>query len=319
MAFQILYDEPQEAYWFKGLHPDLISAEETPISEARQWPNVREVLDYDRPDIVLLKDGEPVLVVEETIEVPSGHNVGQRFARIAAAAEQGVPTLYFGPFAAKKHGGDTAGPRYMNLRLFHALDAMERETGTCVTALNWPVDDDYEIRRDPDKDSQVKSYISEFLGALANSQSMAELNSKMLASRIHSESLVNRTEFIDSSVKRPEQYDEPPKSVRIISKSEAELEFGIRDVFPDRVDSAIVYNIGMRNVRSDPYTGMSILYRYLYATSDRQALCLWMPNIDVAKWADAAKNPLRKDVKLFSKFGDLLLFSDGHLALFPEP
>src|SRR4051812_41904760 len=107
MAFTVLYDEPQEADWFKGLHGSLEDAVEVPITEAKAWPAVAGVLAYDRPDIVLLCDGRPILVVEETVEVPSGHNVGQRFARLAAASEHRVPCLYFGPYVARKHGGIT--------------------------------------------------------------------------------------------------------------------------------------------------------------------------------------------------------------------
>ena len=81
--FTILYDEPQEADWFRNLHPDLVDADESTITNAVVNP---DVLAYDRPDIVLLDDQQPILVVEETVEVPSGHNVGQRFARLAAAA-----------------------------------------------------------------------------------------------------------------------------------------------------------------------------------------------------------------------------------------
>src|SRR5438067_1791381 len=96
--FTILYDEPQEAEWFRSLHRELRDADEEQIGEAEQREPVRQVLAYDRPDVVLLARGRPILVVEETVEVPSGHNVGQRFARIAAAAEAGVPSIYFGPY-----------------------------------------------------------------------------------------------------------------------------------------------------------------------------------------------------------------------------
>ena len=144
-------DEIQEADWFRGLHPELAEAKEGVITDAHFQPGVKNVLSYDRPDIVLLDGEKPILVVEETVEVPSGHNVGQRFARIAAAAEARVPFLYFGPYVAKKHGGVTAGPRYMNVRLFHALDAVERITGTAVTTINWPVDANCEVQRNTSK------------------------------------------------------------------------------------------------------------------------------------------------------------------------
>ena len=39
-----------------------------------------------------------LLVVKKTREVPTGHNVGQRMARLIRAVELGIPTIYFCPF-----------------------------------------------------------------------------------------------------------------------------------------------------------------------------------------------------------------------------
>jgi len=79
----IIYaDDLQEGDWFKALHPRLANAVEEEITGAvGRNPKLERVLLYDRPDIVLADGTEtPVLVVERTIEVPRGHNVGQRFA-----------------------------------------------------------------------------------------------------------------------------------------------------------------------------------------------------------------------------------------------
>ena len=48
---------------------------------------IQKLLKYDRPDIILVKEGVPKLVIEKTREVPTGHNVGQRFARLVNAVE----------------------------------------------------------------------------------------------------------------------------------------------------------------------------------------------------------------------------------------
>ena len=66
--FTILYDEPQEAEWFRSLNTSLADAKEVSITDARLWPSIQNVLMYDRPDIVLLDGETPVLVVEETVE-----------------------------------------------------------------------------------------------------------------------------------------------------------------------------------------------------------------------------------------------------------
>lgn len=309
--FTILYDAPQEAAWFRSLNSRLADANEVSITEARGWPSMQKVLLYDRPDIVLLDGKTPILVVEETVEVPSGHNVGQRFARIAAAAEAGVPSLYFGPYEARKHGGNTAGPRYMNVRLFHALDAMEQITGTAVTTINWPVDGNHEVRRDQTKDKDVREYIETFLALYAGQPDLRQLNSALLKSDIHGRMVAERATFARNSINNPGQYDSPPPSVKILTPTAFRRSHGRIDGEFQRVSELVVYEVGMNHIRSDPYTGMSMLYRYLYVLGrPSRALVLWFPNITEEMWRTAAASDNRKDVRLFQITADAILFSD---------
>lgn len=312
-TYTILYDEPHEALWFRKLHSSLANASEASITSTRNSPALEGVLVYDRPDIILLDNGKPILVVEETVEVPSGHNVGQRFARIAAAAESGVPAVYFGPYVAKKHGGDTAGPRYMNLRLFHALDAMERVTGSAITTINWPVDCDYEVRRDSGKDNDVRTYMAEFFAIYEQTQNLERVNAGLIASAAHRKLIQQRDVFVRNEVTRPEQYDDPPASVEFLAGSEFGRRFAAQGA-PQGSSEIVLYNIGMNNIRSDPYTGMAMLYRYLYvAESSSRKLILWFPNILVSTWISTARNSSRKDVRLFRHAADAILFQDGYL------
>ena len=309
--FTILFDEPQEAYWFRNLHSSFKNADEQSIQYASQHESVRAVLEYDRPDIVLLDRGSPILSVEETIEVPSGHNVGQRFARIAAAAEAGVPFLYFCPYVAKKHGGLTAGPRFMNARLFKALDVMERVTGTAVTTINWRVDERFEVRRDPEKDSEVREYMNTFLTVYKNTFSLSELNYGLLNSEFHTRMINDRESFVQNSIRKPEQYEMPPDSVRILTRTQLMNEHQIELSITDTVDfeEAVIYRIGSRYIRSDPYTGMAMLYRYLYVVEyPARILILWFPHINIREWRKVAEKEQRKDVRLFRKVADAVLF-----------
>lgn len=311
MAYTVLYDEPHEAAWFKNLHADLANAEEISLDEAADTQRLNGVLGYDRPDIVLIRNDEPILVVEETVEVPSGHNVGQRFARLAAAAEHRVPCLYFGPYKAKKHGGETAGPRYMNLRLFGALDAMTRVTGTAMTTINWPVDEHCEVRRDAAKDDDVREYIRTLL-RLDPSIDHDGLNRAMLESEIHKRMLVERDEFSRTLV-RGDQYDLPPNSVEFLTSSTFESSHGIH---PSQVgintEEIVLYNVGMNSIRSDPYTGMAMLYHYLYiAEHPDRSLILWFPNITFELWRRAARNQRRKDIRLYKHSAEAILFRDA--------
>lgn len=310
-----LYDEPQEAGWFRALHPYLQDADEQPITAARSVPEIQQVLAYDRPDIILLHNHRPILVIEETVEVPSGHNVGQRFARLAAAAERHVPCLYFGPYVAKKHGGRTAGPRYMNVRLFHALDVLIRATNTAVTTIKWPVDARYEVRRDPDKDREVREYMETFFNAYT-SEGLPRVNAALLTSAIHRRLIRERNDFVSTSIKNPEQYNRPPPSVKILSVQDFMTKHRISTEirFPDVRTEVVLYRVGMTYIRSDPYVGMAMLYRYLYLVEHRsRAHILHFPHITRSMWRTAANNSNRKDIKLFRITADAILFSDGLL------
>ena len=313
--FTILYDEPQETEWFRALDTRLANAREVAITDAQGWPTVRRVLLYDRPDIVLLDGQTPILVVEQTVEVPSGHNVGQRFARIAAAAEAGVPSLYFGPFVAKKHGGITAGPRYVNVRLFRALDTVERTRGTAVTAINWPVDESFEVRRDQGKDEDVRDYLATFLTLYANQPNLSQLNEDIRQSDVHRRMLAERNAFASNYIRKPEQYNSPPPSVEILTIPDFTKRHGQIDRKLQWVTELVTYRVGMNHIRSDPYTGMAMLYRYLYVLENpSRALVLWFPNITEIMWRQAAASGNRKDVRLFRIAADAILFADQLLS-----
>lgn len=59
--------------------------------------HIRKILYLDCADLIIEKDNDPILCIEETKEAGTGHNVTQRFARIVAAAENRVPVLYIQP------------------------------------------------------------------------------------------------------------------------------------------------------------------------------------------------------------------------------
>lgn len=313
MSLAIYYDAVQEGAWFQRLHPSLSTANLVPIpSTTAQHPTLAKVLAYDRPDIILTEDDEPILVVERTIEVPSGHNVGQRFGRLVAAAEAKVPVVYFGPYAARKHGGATQGPRYMNLRLFYALDVLARINSTAVTTIDWPVDDDYEIRRDSAKDEQIRKYVALFLSDYAE-LGRRGVNGAIMTSDFQRRQIEDRDNFSRTRIRNAERYDGPPESVRIENATTFAARTGTMLDSISTFDEIVGYSIGMNKIRSDPYTGMGLLYRYLYVlgeTSKNRGLVLEMPNINKAAWVAAAVRP-RKDIRIFRRVADGIVFADG--------
>jgi hypothetical protein len=312
-SLRIYYDSYQEGVWFGGLHESLADAEllAFPRINSQLPTRLQEVLSYDRPDVVLTDDNDiPLLVLERTVEVPSGHNPGQRFARLAQAARCGVPAVYVCPYAAFKHGGETSGPRYMNLRLFKAIDAVMQIERSPITTIRWPVDDSYEIIFGPEKDERLKAYLDLHLDLLVNGD-LEQARVGILESTFEAAQELERVVFTDTEVLRPQRYDGPPPSVRIGPVSAHPELVGAG--FPtDR--EIVLYDIGMRNVRSDPYTGMAILYAYLYCggmNNRTRALVLNFSHIDRQQWIVAAGSGRRKDIRLFREVADAIRFADG--------
>ena len=311
----IYYDDLQEGAWFQDLSPHFADAALRPLSDALRVAHLADTLRYDRPDILLTHRGVPVLVVERTIEVPSGHNVGQRFARLAAAAEQQVPLVYFGPFKARKHGGETEGPRFMNLRLFYALDKIESINGAAVSTVNWPVDDDCELIRLHSKDDQMREYVEALIDIIVDENDhQAAIVDRIRDTAIYERLKADRLAFEQDGVRNPEQYEVPPPSVRLLSGQTAATEFSVPAL--RGMSLVVAYKVGMNYVRSDPYTGMGMLYRYLYVLPQQdRCLVLQFPGISLETWETVANSGrARKDVKLYRLIADGVQFSDTYRA-----
>ena len=313
MPYRIYYDSYQEGKWFEALHPDLAGSDLQPFPR-NPTGKLGGVLGLDRPDIVLtgLND-EPILVVERTVEVPSGHNVGQRFARLVAAAIETVPCVYFGPYAAMKHGGETSGPRYMNLRLFKALRVLELVEKSPVTTIRWHTDNDHELLKTPAKDDRMREYLELFFKELKNAPSIADLAHTILNSDFEKEQEAERDEFVRREVKRSAGYDNPPNSLLlgVGGRLTADL-LGS----PFASQPIALYDVGMKYIRSDPYTGTALLYSYLYCGGlkhRKTPLILRFPNITHAMWQTAAsgRGGATKTIRLFRLASDAIIFSDA--------
>lgn len=87
--------------------------------------HIRKILYLDACDLIVEKDNEPVFSIEVTTEAGTGHNAFQRFARIAASVENGVPAFYIYPEGAiitRKN----AEPKWdkINPLIFRALESV---------------------------------------------------------------------------------------------------------------------------------------------------------------------------------------------------
>jgi hypothetical protein len=312
---RIYYDSLQEGMWFRDLHNSLTNVPLEPFPSINAPPLIAAALIYDRPDVILANDQlEPILILERTVEVPSGHNVGQRFARLVGAAKLRVPAVYFGPFKAMKHGGITRGPRYMNMRLFHAVDEMVRIEDTAITIINWPVDSRCEILQTPQRDIHIREYLDLFFRHYSVQGSNGIVN-YLMQSNFEVERRHERQLFARNEIRNPNQYDIPPPSVEIVPTTILRARYNI-DHSSLKFPETVLYNVGMTYVRSDPYTGSAMLYSYLYCggipTSTRN-LILQFPIISIAMWRAVGNTGKRKDERLFRMVADGIQFSDGYV------
>jgi hypothetical protein len=314
MELVIYADNLIEGEWFRSLSPLLLHAGFQRIKGRGENPAViDDLIKYDRPDIILTLDDEPVLVLEKTREVPTGHNVGQRIARLVRAAENGIPTIEFFPFDAMKHG-DYAGKCNLNIRLLKAFDRMSEIHDIPVLAVNWPCDGDAELIDDGTENTVVAMLVQRYIESRFD-PTIAEFVKQKEQMELEYE----------RRMKNHPSYADPPPSVKIIPTSdfqsdyEAILEKGINKKFTMR-EETLIYEIGMTPTkcrREDPYTGMQFIYDYIWCrngpgVADKQRnLVLWFPDLDRGTWTAANPNDDSRKSSNWYLTANTLLFKDG--------
>lgn len=317
MTLEIFADDFHEGRWFASLSPHLQSVRIQQIRERGGNPSyVERVLRYDRPDIILVSEGKPRLVVEKTSEVPTGHNVGQRFARFANAVEEEVMVVFFLPFKAMKHGS-YAGICYIPARLFLALEKMEEIHGVPVLAINWPCDEDGELIRDGSQDVDMQRLVHELIQSDFDYKSdiINGFRQKMRYSR-------------DQRIREQPDTAEPPPSVTLVDTGsyaeELRRQFGNEiDKIPDdfhRRSRTLVYQLGMTPAkcrREDPYTGTQFIYDYIWCrngphpSEKHTNLVLAVPRVPKGLWLQANPNdPTRKSAVYYAT-ANLITLKDG--------
>lgn len=265
MKYTIHCDSEVEAEWFVSLaYKALSKASVHKIAKRGQNPpGIESLVSYDRPDIILSLDDKPVLVLEKTREVPTGHNVGQRFARLARAAELGVPSIYFMPFEARKHG-TFENLCQMNPRLLMALIRMSKLHNTPAVCFNWRADQNGELIHDGTEDQSLSLAVKGFI------------EDKCCAGSRHLKApLADMVKELKVRTEARASYLLPPKSIEAGEHSSTSLRgssvkrLSESPIRRDRTRS-LVYVIGMLPAscrRQDPYTGMQFVYDYAYCRS----------------------------------------------------
>lgn len=319
-AFTVYSDDTHEGLWFRDLVPRLNDAEMETIGNRGNNPDhVSKLLTYDRPDIVLCERGEPVLVVEKTSEVPSGHNVGQRVGRIVRAAEHDVPVIKFMPFDAKKHG-EYASLCNLNARILDAFLKMWDIHDVPVMAINWPADNEGELIRDGTQDDFLQDVVRDFLDSGMSNRADKILETRRIMEREY-----------DERVQAYKPYGSPPSSVEIVStdqfvKTMHERMDGEFEADPGILsrDETVVYKIGMspQNCRrEDPYTGTQFIYDYQHCRdgpdpSDKSRnLVLNCPKIPKDRWLEANPNDRSRKSFLWYATANGIALKDGFIRV----
>lgn len=117
--------------------------------------HIRKILYLDAPDLIVEKDNEPVFAIEVTTEAGTGHNAFQRFARIAAAAENSVPAFYIYPEGKlisrtnRKTGAAATKWDEINPLIFRALEVVMSVYNIPALLYYFPSDDINAYRSNP--------------------------------------------------------------------------------------------------------------------------------------------------------------------------
>lgn len=113
--------------------------------------HIRRILYLDAPDLIVEKDNEPVFSIEVTTEAGTGHNVFQRFARIAAAVENSVPALYIYPEGKIISRASLGKSKWdeINPLIFQALESVMSVYNIPALLYYFPSDDISKYRSDP--------------------------------------------------------------------------------------------------------------------------------------------------------------------------
>ena len=311
---EIYYDSLVEEDWFKNLNKELNLSNSHKIQLKGNIPIIDNLLTYDKPDIILTKDKKPVLVVEKMKEVPTGHNPFQRAARLARAAENKIPAIYFFPFKAKKHG-KFSNICYLNLRLLEAFEKMWKIHNSPILAVNWICDQDGELVDDGSEDESLKFILEKYINSNfdRSCQIFQELRIEMI--KEYNERLLLPRGMI---------YKNPPPSVPIKKTKDFldNLEFSIDKEIKHSLmkrEESVIYKIGLNDStpkRQDPYTGSALIYDYLYCRKainpeDKyRNLIIYFPKISFSKFKEKFPNDKTKSSNWYIS-ANALVFCDG--------
>jgi hypothetical protein len=314
MTLEAFCDDFNEYSWFISLDNRLKNADFKKIgTRGNNPPSIEKLIAYDRPDIILVKNGRAVLAIEKTREVPTGHNVGQRMARLIRSVELNVPVIMFTPFDARKHGKYSSICN-INARVLLAFEKIWEIHSTPIFAINWPSDSFGELVEDETADQVIKEVISEYITTNFDPCCQAFQNARVRQLQEYKQRL---------SMHKP--YGHPPGSVQITPTEIAVSSFGL-DISSPAVaqllttPETVIYKIAMSEEkcrREDPYTGTQFMYDYLYCRNGplrqnkSRNLLLYFPKIRKSVFTSNNPNDTNRKSSNWYLTATAHIFKDG--------
>lgn len=111
------------------------------LSATKLQTTIQPLHEDDRPDFIFCLDERPILVTELTQHAYTGDNGLQRFARFAAAAENHVPFIYFGPLRRVRDDeldmGGTPSARSLTSDLFEGMEQLSKVHDVPQIVIEW--------------------------------------------------------------------------------------------------------------------------------------------------------------------------------------
>ena len=255
--------------------------------------HIKQILYLDAPDLIVEINSEPIFSIEVSTEAGTGHNVFQRFGRLAASVENNVPAFYIYPEAAIIHRvkGNSTKWDIINPLVFKALDDVMSVYQ--IPALFYYFPSDYKLYADPttspnisnkglkfdpnrnfagcpdSSDSEMKYMFDAINEIISVVESSGVINgrSTLLAKR----PIINRKTFMQSeyaskggnenmsplsaTIKIPTDY-----LLRHLSKYESKT-YKIGELLRSRKET-IIYKVDAK-FRGDPYPGAIAAIDYL--------------------------------------------------------
>lgn len=270
--------------------------------------HIKKILYLDCPDLIIEYNSEPILSIEVSTEAGTGHNVFQRFARLAAAVENNVPSIYIYPEAViiTRNNSNPVWDK-INPLIYSSLEKMMRIFNIPVLLFHFP--SDYQDNKtstagsinllskglrfstkyptSPDEnDTEIKSMFGIINELIQNIDTLGVHESRLKFINLNSVNdwrnlMISKYDMDESMNSSPITATKIIKTSKIIDYLEGEnFHYHTGDLLRSRNES-VVYCINAK-FRGDPYPGALSAIDYLltrtgktFEDRDKNLILVW--------------------------------------------